>query len=232
MRIGFVLFDQLTQLDLTGPAQVFSRLSGVELIYVAATGEPVATDCGFSILPTATRETCPALDLVCVPGGHGVAAAMADPAWSDFLNRRAESARYVTSVCTGAFILGAAGLLDGKRATTHWAYHDLLALFGASPVQARSVTDQSLVTGGGVTAGIDFALSLLAEIDGRDAARRVQLALEYDPAPPVDAGSPARAPDLARALIEGPFAERRTVMETASRDALQRLKAPGVKTPD
>ena len=226
MRVGFLLFDQVTQLDLTGPAQVLSRLTDARLSYVGVDAQPVMTDCGFQILPTHTRETCPPLDVLCAPGGYGVAAVMGDQAWVDFVARQARSAHYVTSVCTGAFILGAAGLLAGKRATTHWAYRDLLSVFGAEPVDARTVTDGRLVTGGGVTAGIDFALTLLAAIDGEDAAQSVQLALEYDPAAPFDCGSPGRAPERAAQLKAGPFAERRLVMATASR-AAQNLRGAG-----
>jgi cyclohexyl-isocyanide hydratase len=223
MRIGFALFDNVTQLDLTGPAQVLARLPGAEMIYAAADNAPVATDCGFAIQPTTTREACPPLDILCVPGGYGVAPAMADPAWIGFVTRQAETARYVTSVCTGAFILGAAGLLQGRRATTHWAYHDLLALFGAHPVPDRVVRDGVLITGGGVTAGIDFALTLAAEIAGRDTAEMIAMALEYDPAPPFGAGSPPAAPEIAAGLKAGPFSERREVMAEASRAALARL---------
>ncbi len=222
MRIGFALFDDVTQLDLTGPAQVLSRLPGAEMVYAGATLAPVPTDCGFAIQPTTTREDCPLVDILCVPGGYGVAPAMADPAWTDFVARQAEQAHYVTSVCTGAFILGAAGLLEGRRATTHWAYHDLLGLFGAEPVAQRVVQDGRLITGGGVTAGIDFALTLLAELEGEDFAQSIQMALEYDPAPPFNAGSPARAPERGEALKAGPFSERRAVMEAASRAALER----------
>lgn len=222
MRIGFLLFEHVTQLDLTGPAQVLARLPGADMVYVAARPDPVATDCGFAIQPTVTREDCPPLDIVCAPGGYGVSTAMADPAWVDFLERQAQSARYVSSVCTGAFLLGAAGLLDGRRATTHWAYHDLLAVFGAEPVAQRVVRDGALITGGGVTAGIDFALTLTAEIAGRDAAESVQLGLEYDPAPPFSGGSPQSAPARADQLRTGAFAERRSVMERAARAALAR----------
>lgn len=222
MRIGFALFDDVTQLDLTGPAQVLSRLPGAEMVYAGATLAPVPTDCGFAIQPTTTREDCPPLDILCVPGGYGVAPAMADPAWTDFVARQAEGARHVTSVCTGAFILGAAGLLEGRRATTHWAYHDLLGLFGAEPVAQRVVQDGRLITGGGVTAGIDFALTLLAELEGEDFAQSIQMALEYDPAPPFSAGSPFAAPERAEALKAGPFSERRAVMEAASRAVLER----------
>lgn len=223
MRIGFALFETVTQLDLTGPAQVLARLPGADMIYVGANPSPVSTDCGFSILPTTTREDCPQLDLLCVPGGYGVAAAMADPLWPAFVRRQADQARYVTSVCTGAFILGAAGLLDGRRATTHWAYRDLLTIFGAEPVDERVVLDGPLITGGGVTAGIDFALALVAQIEGRKAAEAIQMALEYDPDPPVQAGSPRSAPELSETLLAGPFAERRAVMEAASQAAVLRL---------
>ena len=220
MRIGFVLFDNVTQLDLTGPAQVLARLPDAEMIYAGAGLDPVATDSGFAIQPTVTREACPALDMLCVPGGYGVSAAMGDPAWVGFVRRQAQAAQHVTSVCTGAFILGAAGLLQAWRATTHWAYHDLLALFGAEPVSERVVRDGALITGGGVTAGIDFALTLTAEIAGRDFAETVQLGLEYDPAPPFSGGSPKSAPQRAADLKAGPFAERRAVMERACRTAL------------
>lgn len=223
MRIGFTLFENLTQLDMTGPAQVLARLPEATMIYVGAGLDPVSTDCGFSIVPTMTRQACPALDVLVVPGGYGVSTAMADPAWTAFVARQAKTARFVTSVCTGAFILGAAGLLSDKRATTHWAYHDLLGLFGAEPVSARVVADGALITGGGVTAGIDFALTLLAELEGRAFAESIQTALEYDPKPPFKAGSPGAAPDLAASLKAGAFAERREVMEAASRAAIKRL---------
>ncbi len=222
MRIGFLLREQGTQLDRSGPAQVLSRLEGAQMVYVGASTAPVATDCGFSILPTTTREACPQLDLVCAPGGYGVAGVMGDPVWTDFVADQARGASHVTSVCTGAFILGAAGLLKGKRATTHWAYHDLLALFGAIATAGRSVTDGALTTGGGVTAGLDFALALVGEIAGPEFAQTVQLSLEYDPAPPVFDGA-ASAADLAAILKAGPFAARRAVMAAASRDALSRL---------
>lgn len=220
MRIGFALFDDVTQLDLTGPAQVLARLPGAEMVYAGARLDPVATDSGFAIMPTVTRQACGPLDILCVPGGYGVAAAMADPAWIAFVTHQAQTARYVTSVCTGAFILGAAGLLKGRRATTHWAYHDLLRLFGAEPVAQRVVRHGALITGGGVTAGIDFALTLAAEIEGRDFAQNLQLGLEYDPAPPFPGGSPPSDPQRAGSLKAGAFAERRAVMERATRAAL------------
>ncbi len=218
MRIGFVLFDQVTQLDLTGPAQVLARLADAEIVLAAKTRDPVATDCGFSILPTHAFKDAGGFDVICAPGGYGVAAAMGDDETRDFVARAGAHARYVTSVCTGAFILGAAGLLAGKRATTHWAYHDLLALLGAEPVRERVVRDGALVTGAGVTAGIDFALSLAAEIAGADTARAIRLGLEYDPAPPV---SSAPSNDMRRRL-DAAFDERRAVMRRAAEAAASR----------
>lgn len=193
MRIAFLLFPNVTQLDLTGPAQFLSRLPGAKVDLVWDSRDPVPTDAGFSILPTATFAEVPKADLICVPGGIGVAKVIDHEPALDWVRQVGSEAQWVTSVCTGALILGAAGLLKGYKATTHWAWHDLLSLFGAEPVQARHVIDRNRATGGGVTAGIDFALALMAEIAGEDHARAVQLALEYDPAPPFDGGSPAKA---------------------------------------
>lgn len=193
MDIAFLLFPGVTQLDLTGPAQVLSRLPGARVHLVWATLDPVPTDAGFSILPNATFTDLPAPDLLCVPGGMGISDVIDNDAALDWVRQAGATAQWVTSVCTGALILGAAGLLKGYDATTHWAWHDKLALFGATPVHARWVIDRNRATGSGVTAGIDFALALMAQMAGDDVARTVQLALEYDPAPPFDAGSPERA---------------------------------------
>lgn len=193
MHIAFLLFPGLTQLDLTGPAQFLSRLPGARVDLVWETRDPVPSDAGFSILPTASFAEVPAADILCVPGGIGVAEVIDNPAALDWVRQVGADAQWVTSVCTGSLILGAAGLLRGYKATTHWAWHDLLALFGAEPVHARHVIDRNRATGGGVTAGIDFALALIREIAGEEHARMVQLSLEYDPDPPLDAGSPAKA---------------------------------------
>ncbi|MFN9581033.1 MAG: DJ-1/PfpI family protein [Novosphingobium sp.] len=193
MHIAFLLFPNVTQLDLTGPAQFLSRLPDAKVDLVWDRRDPVPTDAGFSILPTATFAEVPKADLICLPGGIGVAKVIDHEPALDWVRQVGSEAAWVTSVCTGALILGAAGLLKGYKATTHWAWHDLLALFGAEPVHARQVIDRNRATGGGVTAGIDFALALMAEIAGEDHARAVQLALEYDPAPPFDGGSPAKA---------------------------------------
>ena len=193
IRVAFLLFPQVTQLDLTGPAQVLARLGNVSVDLVAKTRDPVPTDAGFSLLPTATFADAAPPDILCVPGGFGVSDAIDDPETLGWVRDTAASATWITSVCTGSLILGAAGLLMGYRATCHWAQHHHLASFGAIPVHERVVFDRNRVTGGGVTAGIDFALALTAAIRGEAHARLVQLSLEYDPAPPFDSGSPDRA---------------------------------------
>lgn len=195
MNIVFVLFDNVTQLDFTGPVQFLSRLPGAHVHVVTKDGTAVTTDCGFSILPRSGFADCPQANILCVPGGHGVRDAIADTALVDFVRQQAKGADFITSVCTGAFILGAAGLLQGKKATCHWAYTQLLPLFGATHTPARVVHDGNLITAGGVTSGIDFALNLIARIASEDVAKTIQLALEYDPAPPFGGGSLQSASD-------------------------------------
>lgn len=193
LRIAFLLFPNVTQLDLTGPAQILSRLGEAQVDLVWKTRDPVPTDAGFSILPTAIFAEVPYADILCVPGGFGLNDVIADDEAMAWVGAVGAGATWVTSVCTGSLILGAAGLLHGYRAGCHWAQRDMLPLFGAIPVDARTVVDRNRVTGGGVTAGIDFALTLIALIRGEAHARMVQLALEYDPQPPFDSGSPAQA---------------------------------------
>ena len=195
MNIVFILFDNVTQLDFAGPVQFLSRLPGGTVFVASKDGGAVTTDSGFSILPGTSFADCPQADIICVPGGHGVREAMADKAIVDFVREQAAGALWVTSVCTGAFILGAAGLLQGKRGTCHWAYTHLLPLFGATHETARVVRDGNLVTAGGVTSGIDFALELIAMISGEAVAQTIQLALEYDPAPPFVGGTPDKVPE-------------------------------------
>jgi cyclohexyl-isocyanide hydratase len=192
-EIGFLLFPDITQLDMTGPYQVFIEFPDSRVRLVWKTLDPVTAAGGMRFLPDTTFADCPQLDLVCVPGGSGVNALLNDDETLGFLKRQAAGASYVTSVCTGALVLGAAGLLQGKRATTHWMSHEMLGEFGAVPVKERYVIDGNVVTGGGVTAGIDFALAIATDLHGEDIARSIQLAIEYDPAPPFDAGSPERA---------------------------------------
>ena len=193
-RIGFLLFPRLTQLDMTGPYEVLARLPGAEVLLVAKTLDAVPSERGLAILPTTTFAACPPLDLVCVPGGPGSNAAMTDAETLDFLRRAAASARYVTSVCTGSLVLAAAGLLRGRRAACHWMSRDLLRRLEAEPSAERVVVDGKFISGGGVTAGIDFALAVVAEIRGREAAEAIQLMIEYDPHPPFATGTPERAP--------------------------------------
>src|ERR1700722_20224124 len=193
-RIGMLLFPRLTQLDLTGPFEVFAKWPDAAVHLLWKTREPVEEESGFRILPDTTLAECPQLDVLCVPGGPGVSAIMEDAEVLAFLRTQARDARFVTSVCTGALVLGAAGLLRGKRATTHWASHDLLSAFGAIPTKGRVVRDGNLITGGGVTAGIDFALTVVAEIAGGATAQGIQLQIEYAPAPPFDAGTQETAP--------------------------------------
>ena len=192
-RIGLLLFPDITQLDMTGPYEVFTKLPGAEVHLVWKTLDPVAANGGMQIVPTTTFAACPQLDLVCVPGGAGMNALLNDEETLAFLRRQAKGARYVTSVCTGALVLGAAGLLEGKRAATHWMSRDMLKAFGATPVAERVVIDGNVVTGGGVTAGIDFALKIAAEAFGEEVAKSIQLGIEYDPQPPFGAGSPEGA---------------------------------------
>jgi len=219
-RAGFLLFPRLTQLDLTGPYQVLASLPGAEMHLIWKTREPVTAEHGLAILPTATFADCPPLDLICVPGGVGVNAILCDRETLDFLRRMAAGARFVTSVCTGALALGAAGLLRDKRATTHWMSLDMLRAFGAEPVAARVVVDGNLITGGGVTAGIDFGLTVAAEIAGRRVAEAIQLGIEYDPKPPFDAGSPTTADAdlvaLVRERAAGRQAERADCVKAAA----------------
>ncbi len=193
-QIVFLLFPGITQLDFTAPAQALSRMPGATLAAAAARVEPITTDSGFAILPTHDFASCPKADILCIPGGHGVAEALGDAATIDFIVAQAAGAKWVTSVCTGAFLLGRAGLLKGKRATTHWAYTHLLPLVGAQPAPGRVVEDGHLVTSGGVTSGLDFALTLIARLKGDAVAQAIQLAIEYDPAPPFPGGHPDRSP--------------------------------------
>lgn len=208
MNIVFILFPNLTQLDFTGPLQVLSRLPGAKIHLAAKTTAPVPSDGVLTFNPTCAFADCPPADVICVPGGFGVDDAILDDELMTFVKREGARAKYMTSVCTGAFILGAAGLLKGKKATTHWAYHDELAKVGAAPVRARVVRDGNLITGGGVTAGIDFALTATAEIAGEDVAKAIQLSLEYDPAPPFDAGSPEKAPASILDAMKARYAPR------------------------
>jgi cyclohexyl-isocyanide hydratase len=200
-RIGMLIFPRLTQLDMTGPYEVLARLPDTQVELVARTRDPVTTDRGMQIVPTTTYADCPQLDVIVVPGGPGQQDLMEDEEALRFLRRQAAGAKYVTSVCTGSLVLGAAGLLKGKRATSHWAAVDHLGLLGAVPVREKVVIDGNIITGAGVTSGIDFALALAAILESEEVAREIQLQIEYDPAPPFDSGSPrTAAPEVVERL--------------------------------
>jgi cyclohexyl-isocyanide hydratase len=220
IAIGILIYPNLTQLDATGPAQVLARVPGATIHMIWKTRDPIPTDAGFSIVPNTTFADCPPLDVICVPGGGGQVALMSDPETLDFLRKQAATARYVTSVCTGSLVLGAAGLLKGYRSACHWAWREMLADFGAIPVAERVVRDRNRISGGGVTAGIDFGLTVAAELAGEEVAKSIQLVLEYDPQPPFDSGSPEKAgPERVKRLRErlsGMLETRRKANEEAA----------------
>jgi cyclohexyl-isocyanide hydratase len=225
IQIGILLYPNVTQLDATGPAQVLSRVPGAKMHMIWKTRDPVPTDAGFSIVPTTTFADCPQLDVICVPGGLGTDDAVNDEEILAFLKQQAEGAKYVTSVCTGSLVLGAAGLLKGYRASTHWTAMDALAPFGAIPTKTRVCVDRNRVTGGGVTAGIDFALTLVSIMVDRRTAEAIQLRLEYNPAPPFNAGSPETAPAEVLALIQERIAPSMQRRLENYRRAAERLTA-------
>jgi putative intracellular protease/amidase len=212
-QIAFLIYPKFTALDMVGPHHMLGSLMGASVHMVAKTMEPVVSDMRLTITPSATFETCPPdLDIICVPGGaEGTLAAMQDEATLAFLRDRAARAKLVTSVCTGSLVLGAAGLLKGYKATSHWVARDMLREFGAEPVNARVVVDRNRITGAGVTAGLDFGLSIVAQLRDDDYARSLQLLAEYHPEPPFDAGTPERAgSETARMISEMfvPFLEK------------------------
>src|SRR5580692_353633 len=194
LQIGILLFPKVTQLDFTGPLQVFSSVPGAKIHLIWKRIEPVASDSVMMLTPTTTFDGCPQLDVICVPGGMGTDDMVNDEEMLAFLRKQAEGARYVTSVCTGSLVLGAAGLLRGYRAATHWSAMEYLSAFGATPTKTRVCSDRNRITGGGVTAGIDFALTVVSVLLDRASAEAIQLRLEYNPSPPFDAGSPDTAP--------------------------------------
>lgn len=220
---SLLLFPELTQLDLTGPYEVFCRCPEARVELLWKDRVPVKTEHGLMLAPTASLAEVPAVDVLCVPGGFGVNALLEDAEVLGHLRRLAASARYVTSVCTGALVLGAAGLLQGKRATTHWSARDFLPAFGALPTAGRIVRDGNLLTGGGVTAGIDLALTVAAELYGQPVAEGIQLAIEYDPHPPFNAGHPDQAPAALVAAALARIAPRHAERAAAVARAAARL---------
>src|SRR6266699_2385814 len=230
LQIGLVLFPKVTQLDFTGPLQVFASVPGAKVHLIWKRIEPVTSDSVLTLTPTVSFADCPQLDVICVPGGLGTDDMINDDEMLDFLRRQAKRAKYVTSVCTGSLVLGAAGLLQGYRAATHWTAMDFLAEFGATPTRTRVCIDRNRVTGGGVTAGIDFALTLVSLLVDRQTAEAIQLRLEYNPAPPFNAGSPDTAPPEVLAFMKAksaPFQQRRgeAIDRAAARLATQNVAA-------
>ena len=223
LQIGLVIFPKVTQLDLTGPVQVFSGVPGANLHLIWKRIEPVESDSVLTLTPTTTFADCPQLDVICVPGGGGTDDMVNDADMLDFLRRQAAGARYITSVCTGSLVLGAAGLLRGYRAATHWTAMDFLEAFGAIPTRTRVCIDRNRVTGGGVTAGIDFALTLVSILLDRKTAEAIQLGLEYNPAPPFNSGSPDTAPAEILALAKERIAPRQARRAEAVHRAAARL---------
>jgi cyclohexyl-isocyanide hydratase len=216
----------VTQLDMTGPLQVFSSLPGAKVHLIWKRIEPVESDAVLTLTPTMTFADCPQLDVICVPGGAGTDDMVNDTEMLDFLRRQASGAKYITSVCTGSLVLGAAGLLQGYRATTHWTAMEFLSEFGATPTKTRVCVDRNRVTGGGVTAGIDFALTLVSILVDRQTAEAIQLRLEYNPAPPFNSGSPDVAPPEVLARMK----ERITATQPRRSEAVHRAAARLVGT--
>ena len=223
LQIGLVLFPKVTQLDFTGPLQVFSSVPGAKVHLIWKRIEPVASDSVLTRTPTTTVADCPQLDVICVPGGFGTDDMVNDAEMLDFLRHQAKAAKYITSVCTGSLVRGAAGLLKGYRATTHWSAMDMLAPYGATPTETRVCVDRNRITGGGVTAGIDFALTLVSMMVDRPTAEMIQLRLEYNPAPPFNAGSPDTAPKEVLALMKARIAAGQARRTEATNRAAARL---------
>lgn len=202
MIIGMLLFPNLTQLDLTGPYEVFGRLPEMEVLLIAENAAPVKSDYGLLLTPDATFDSSPQVDILFVPGGKGIFEAMQNKKLISVLQQQAVKAQYITSVCTGSLVLAAAGLLDGYKATTHWLSLNLLKLFNVEVLEQRVVIDRNRITGGGVTAGIDFGLTVVAKLYGEDMAKEIQLLMEYNPSPPFNAGAPGTAgKDIADKLV-------------------------------
>ncbi|WFU04407.1 DJ-1/PfpI family protein (plasmid) [Rhizobium sp. CB3171] len=193
IRFGLLVFPGIQQLDLTGPYEIFASTEGAEVHLIWKDTSPIVSATKLVLQPTTTFDDCPQLDVICVPGGGGINALLEDEAVLFFIRAQAEQARFITSVCTGSLVLGAAGLLKGRKATTHWNAQDFLANFGAIPTAGRIVRDGNLITAGGVTAGIDFGLAVVAALIGQEEAEMVQLSLEYAPAPPFHSGTPEEA---------------------------------------
>lgn len=224
MQINIIIVKDMVQLDITGPYEVLARAPGWTIDLVAASLEPVRTDRGLTIVPTQSRASARPSDILVVPGGAGVDDAMLDDEWIGYVRREAEKAKYVFGICTGSLLLAAAGLLVGRRAGAHWQARDLLAHFGAIPSDERMTVDGKFYTSGGVTSGIDMALRVVADVAGATTAQKIQLAIEYDPAPPFPGGTPFTSPpEIVKAVLEG-SRQRRADREAKVTRAASRLR--------
>lgn len=221
LQIGMLVFPDMTSLDFDAPVDALSRMPDTQVHVLAKTLEPVKNDIGLMVTPTLRMRDAPRLDLLFVGGGRGVNRLMEDEETIDFLRDRGPQAQWITAVCAGSLLLGAAGLLRGYRAATHWAAMEVLPLLGAIPTYERVVVDRNRITGGGVTAGLDFGLTVAAQLHGDEHAMQTQLMVEYDPHPPFDAGSPARAPahivDRVRAALAASTQERLAIARRIAR---------------
>lgn len=225
MKIGLALFPGLCQLDMTGPYEVLVRLPGARVDVVAKGTAPITTDRGLTITPDVALADAPQYDIFVMPGGPGQQDLMEDADWLSFLRAQAKGAKVMMGVCSGALVMGAAGLLYGYKATTHWSCHDLLALLGAEPVDKRVVIDRDRVTTAGVTSGIDGALALAQMLCGRETAEGIQLDMEYEPEPPTQAGTPHTAPAGLVAQIRAKGARFHAERKAACERAAARLEA-------
>lgn len=222
-QIGMIIFNNMIDLDFVGPHDVLSQVPDVKVTALAKTLDPVTTDSRLRLLPQARLSEAPPLDMLFIGGGFGTTQLMEDREVIDFLVSRAPTAQYITSVCTGALVLGAAGLLKGYKATTHWTAMGVLPIFGAEPVHERVVFDRNRITGGGVTAGIDFGLAVVGKIWGDEQAQIIQLTYEYAPKPPYNAGSPDTAPPAIKERVVAMFARTTNLRMEAARRAMVKI---------
>jgi len=225
MLVNMLLLPDMVQLDLTGPFEVLARVPGWRVELVAASLDPVRTDRGLTILPTLTRENARMPDILAVPGGAGIDAAIVDARWVEFTRAQAQAAQYVFGICTGSMLLAAAGLLSGKRAGGHWQARDLLSQFGAIPSDQRMVVDGKYYTSGGVTSGIDMALRVVGDVAGVETAQKIQLQMEYDPAPPFVGGTPFTSPPQIVEAVRQAGVQRRVGREQLVAQAAAALKS-------
>ena len=225
MLVNMLLLPDMVQLDLTGPFEVLARVPGWHVELVAASLDPVRTDRGLTILPTLMRENARMPDILAVPGGAGIDAAIVDARWVEFTRAQANAAQYVFGICTGSMLLAAAGLLTGRRAGGHWQARDLLSQFGAIPSDQRMVVDGKYYTSGGVTSGIDMALRVVGDIAGVETAQKIQLQMEYDPAPPFAGGTPFTSPPQIVEAVRLAGAQRRAGRELLVAQAAAAMKS-------